>query len=106
MHMTCTRTYMYIYILKRVNAACNGSKCTHDSGFSTGFNLAESINFATANWIPYGIQSLKEIRVSRRESVIGAFLSSTHICQCFSFLVYAHTRARHEKTTIVLLLAS
>ena len=42
----------------------------YHSGFSTGFNVAEAVNFATAKWVPYGIHSLKKYRSLRRESVI------------------------------------
>jgi len=41
----------------------------YHSGFSTGFNVAEAINFATSSWVPYGISSLGRYRALGRESV-------------------------------------
>jgi len=36
----------------------------YHSGFNTGFHLGEAVNFAMANWIPYGFLSLQRYRAS------------------------------------------
>jgi hypothetical protein len=65
--------------------------CTHHSGFSTGFNVSESVNFANEGWIPYGIKSLQAYRSLHRESVIATPLPCTPIHSFFFWGVYTHT---------------
>jgi len=76
--------------------------CTPHSGFSTGFNVSESVNFANEGWIPYGIKSLQGYRSSHRESVIGTPLPCTPIHSFFFWGVW-YTPALHAYTFIFLL---
>uniref|UniRef100_A0A6A7G8Z7 Lysine-specific demethylase 5A-like n=1 Tax=Hirondellea gigas TaxID=1518452 RepID=A0A6A7G8Z7_9CRUS len=40
-------------------------------GFNSGFNLAEAVNFATENWLPYGLECAKKYVKFCRESVLS-----------------------------------
>lgn len=38
----------------------------YHSGFSLGFNCGEAVNFAAADWIPFGLQAIKDYAKQRR----------------------------------------
>eukprot|EP01102_Stenamoeba_stenopodia_P001480 TRINITY_DN1128_c0_g1_i2.p1 TRINITY_DN1128_c0_g1~~TRINITY_DN1128_c0_g1_i2.p1 ORF type:complete len:648 (+),score=95.55 TRINITY_DN1128_c0_g1_i2:283-2226(+) len=43
----------------------------YHAGFSHGFNCAESVNFATIDWLPFGRESAERYRHTLRESVFS-----------------------------------
>ena len=44
--------------------------CYH-SGFNTGFNCAEAVNFAAPEWLPYGSLIVEKYRESKKEATIS-----------------------------------
>lgn len=43
----------------------------YHAGFSTGFNVGEAVNFATADWLPSGAEAEERYRLFGRESVFS-----------------------------------
>jgi hypothetical protein len=41
------------------------------TGFNTGFNIAESVNFAPADWLPFGVKCSERYRFFRRSPVFS-----------------------------------
>jgi histone demethylase JARID1 len=39
---------------------------SYHAGFNTGFNLAEAVNFASTDWIPFGVDSLANYKTTKR----------------------------------------
>lgn len=42
----------------------------YHAGFSHGFTVAEAVNFATVDWVPYALASIERCRLFRSESVL------------------------------------
>eukprot|EP01104_Vermistella_antarctica_P006858 TRINITY_DN1754_c0_g4_i1.p1 TRINITY_DN1754_c0_g4~~TRINITY_DN1754_c0_g4_i1.p1 ORF type:complete len:743 (-),score=124.96 TRINITY_DN1754_c0_g4_i1:71-2299(-) len=45
----------------------------YHAGFNHGFNCAEAVNFATADWLPFGRKALDRYRSFRRKSVFDHY---------------------------------
>jgi hypothetical protein len=43
----------------------------YHGGFSSGFNVGEAVNFATADWIPHGSGADESYRILARRSVFS-----------------------------------
>ncbi|EFJ42973.1 hypothetical protein VOLCADRAFT_66478, partial [Volvox carteri f. nagariensis] len=43
----------------------------YHAGFNAGFNCAEAVNFAPADWLPYGSAAVREYRQQGRRSTFS-----------------------------------
>ena len=43
-------------------------RCYH-AGFNSGYNLNEAVNFTTEFWVPFGMEAIRDYRVTRKQSV-------------------------------------
>ncbi|CCF55758.1 hypothetical protein KAFR_0A03230 [Kazachstania africana CBS 2517] len=59
-------------------------KCYH-SGFNTGFNLNEAVNFITEDWLKYGIQSINDYKITKKQSIFDCFELVINILREFSY---------------------
>lgn len=81
----------------------------YHSGFNSGFNLAEAVNFAMPDWIPFGVSSLSNYRSTHRmcafsheELILACARSfpvsqvSVHLLQEMYRLASDYDTARHK----------
>lgn len=47
-------------------------KCYH-AGFNSGYNLNEAVNFVIDDWIPYGVEAIKEYRLTRKQPLFDIY---------------------------------
>ena len=45
--------------------------CAYHGGFNQGFNCAEAVNFAPADWLRFGAASTERYRSFRKPSVVS-----------------------------------
>lgn len=46
---------------------------SYHSGFSTGLNIGEAVNFASKSWLPYGVKAQNIYRLSREKIPVFPF---------------------------------
>lgn len=56
----------------------------YHSGFNTGFNLNEAVNFAMDNWLEYGEKSIDDYRLIKKENVFNHYQLIENILKGFN----------------------
>lgn len=59
-------------------------KCYH-SGFNCGFNFNEAVNFTIDVWLLYGLESIKDYKVTKRTGVVNLFELMQNILEEYTF---------------------